>query len=129
MGGGILTYTRVVRDESEGDPAAGRQKHDITTRYIDGLQVGRGGVILADALAEDPEVVAVQVQGVRGAQAGLDDPVDPLVGVGKLVHVLLGGPGVVVVVHLQQRGVVPLVDEGVVAHGPVEAACGGGDGD
>lgn len=73
--------------------------------------------------------MAVKVQRVRGAQAGLDDPVDPLVGVGQLVHVLLGGPRVVVLVDLQQRGVVPLVDEGGVAHGPVEAARGGGHGD
>lgn len=73
--------------------------------------------------------MAVQVQGVGGAEAGLDDPVDPLVGVGQLVHVLLGRPGVVVLVDLQQGGVVPLVDEGAVAHGPVEAARGGGDGD
>lgn len=39
------TYARVVSDESEDDPAIGRQKDDVTTRHVDGGEVGGGGIV------------------------------------------------------------------------------------
>nr|POE87368.1 hypothetical protein CFP56_29957 [Quercus suber] len=76
---------RVVGLEGEGEPAAGGQHGDVAARWVvvvQGLGVGR--LPGRGAGAEDEEVVAVQVDGVRhvdgeGRAGGLlDHPVRPL---------------------------------------------------
>lgn len=56
---------------------------------------------------------------------GLDDHVDPLVGVGQGPDVLGGGPARVALADGQDGRVVPLGDERDIVHGPLDAGADG----
>ena len=60
------------------------------------------------ALAQDEEVVAVQVDRMRQDEVVLDDPVRPDIGVWDLDNVVLGLPLVVALVDVFEDGMVPL---------------------
>lgn len=74
---------RVVGHESDSQIPVPGKGRDVAARRVLGLEVlgGGGGVKGTRGLVEDPEVVAVQVDGVFEAEVGLvlDDEDDPFV--------------------------------------------------
>ena len=63
----------------------------------------------------------VQMHGMVLSEGRVDDHVDPLVPVGEMDDALLGRPGVVVVCHMHQGGIIPLGVEGGLVHGPQQS--------
>lgn len=86
--------TWVVGVESDNEVSGTGQHGDVAAGCVDGLQRD-GGVVGARGLGEDPEVVAVEVDGVGEADGVLDDEVHPDIGLVEVDDVLLGGEGVV----------------------------------
>lgn len=88
--------SRIVRDESNSQPASCRQNVRISSSRI--VEVERGNANVAEvavATAQDPEVVAVEVHWVRQVDSDgraldfLDDPVVPLRNDDKSAEALL----------------------------------------
>lgn len=71
---------RVVEGEGHGDVAVAGKGGGVAAGRVDGVEVGRVAAPQARVLREDPEVVAVQVHGVRDTEASvvLDDEDDVL---------------------------------------------------
>lgn len=99
---------RVVELKGDGEVAAGGEVGGVAADGVDGVEgrlVGEGGGVLR----EDPEVVAVEVDGVVDAdaqRAAVDDEAEPLGGVcegGGLLY--RGGVGFVSHFLLLQGGV------------------------
>lgn len=111
---------RVVGVPGKRSPAVGRQHSDVATRGVDQRQIGRCFVVGAGAGAENPEVVAVEVDRVCLAKVGVDDHEHPLVGVGEGPDVLGAVKGRVTVGDGLDSRVVPLGDEGDGVHSPLD---------
>lgn len=114
--------TGVVSDEGNGSPAVLRKHDHITTGVVGGLE---GAVVVgAGACAENPEVVAVEVERVGLGKVGLDEHGDPDVGSGQGPDVLSVSPRGVAIGDGHDGGVVPLRVERLAVHGPLD---GGAD--
>lgn len=116
------------------DKIAGRVRRALQELHIAPLRVLRVGdrsVPGAEAFRQDPEVVAVEVHGVRERGAVADDEADGGVGA-EVVHVPLGVVGVGGVAEFCEKEdrVVVVAAEGDVVHEEEEVAGGvGGEGD
>ncbi|TKW55332.1 hypothetical protein CTA1_12764 [Colletotrichum tanaceti] len=112
---------RVVRVPGHDEVAGGRQHGGVAAGRVVRLErhVARVGPL---ALGEDPEVVAVQVDGVRDGEGGLDDEVDPLVGLVELDDGLLLLPGLVAVDDGLEGRVAPVDEHAGAVEVPLEEA-------
>lgn len=103
-----ISYTRIVRLEGNDQVATGRHHGNVPAGRIDQPQgIGLGGVEVAVAGAQDPEVMTVQMHRVVLGERRVHHDVHPLVDLIELDHLLLPGPGAVAVGHLHQGRVLP----------------------
>lgn len=125
--------TGVVQLEGDGEVAVTREGSDVTTRRVDHVQGGDVAGPHAGVLAEDEEVVAVQVDGVVDAEAGvvLNDEDDELGrgDIGRALHdddVVVGREVGLVVHDAGQGGVFPVNLQAAVVESPLEPGAAGG---
>lgn len=105
---------RVVGGEGNGEPAAGGQDGAVATRGVVEVELGGRGRRVEDAraVAEDVEVVPVQMHGVGnrnlGARCLLDDPVGPNAGSWQLDQVVRMRVACVLVHDVLNRWLLPV---------------------
>lgn len=115
--------TGVVGDEGNGSPSVLGKHDNVTTRVVGGLE---GGVVVGTGTcAEDPEVVTVKVERVGLGKVGLDEHGHPDVSIGQSPDVLGIGPRGVVLGDSHDGRVVPLRDERLAVHGPLDGSADG----
>lgn len=117
-------HAGVIVEKRNHEVSARRQHSSISARRV--LQVqGDVGRVGAEALGEDVEVEAVQVDGVRDVEGRFDGDVGPRVGLGEVDHGVGAVEGVALV-DFEERRVRPVDDHGGAVEEPfcgsVEAA-------
>lgn len=125
--------TGVVKLEGDGEVAVARESSDVTARRVDQVEFGGVAGPHAGVLAEDEEVVAVQVDGVEDTKAGviLNDKDDELGGgdIGSALHnddIVVGREVSLAVHDAGQSGVLPVNLQAAVVESPLEPGAAGG---
>lgn len=125
--------TRVVKLEGDGEVAVTRESSDVTTRRVNHVQGGGVAVPHSSILAEDEEVVAVQVDGVPDTEAGvvLNDKDDELGSsdTGSTLHnddVVVGREVRLAVHHSGEGRVLPVNLQTAAVEGPLEPVAASG---
>ena len=111
----------VVGLEADDGVALAGQHGGVATSRIGKVERGdKGGVEDADALAEEGEVVAVQMHGMRGEELVLDNEVVPAIGLAQGDDILGGGEGAVALGEDLQSWVLGVNGHGVAIQVPAE---------
>lgn len=125
--------TGVVKLEGDGKVAVAGEGSNVTARRVDHVQGGGVAVPHASILAEDEEVVAVQVDGVPDTEAGvvLNDKDDELGSgdIGSAVDnddVVVGREVGLAVLNAGEGRVLPVNLQTAAVEGPLEPGAAGG---
>lgn len=110
-------HTRVISLVPNHQPAIPRHLHHVSSNGVVERELAFHRVDVEGTRpdAKGEKVVAVEVDGMGQGEVVLDDPKDPLVGLGDVDEVCRSRPGAVVLEDVLEDGVVPLdVDGGVL---------------
>lgn len=114
---------RVISLPSHDEVSRGGKHSGIATGRVASVE-GDGAGVGSGALCEDEEVVAVEMNGVGDGEGGLDDKVDPLVGLVELDDGVVVLPGGVAVDDGLKGRVGPVDEHGGAVEVPLEEAGG-----